>query len=37
MFYFVSYVKQNNNQKQTLVSAQHGLEIIFNIILWPFV
>ena len=28
--FFMSYVKQNRKHKQTLESAQHGLEIIFK-------
>ena len=32
MLYFVtSYMKQNKSRKQTLESAQYGLEISFNI------
>ena len=32
MLHFVtSYMKQNKSRKQTLESAQYGLEIIFNI------
>ena len=36
MLHFVtSYVKQNKSRKQTLESAQNGLEIIFNTFLQP--
>ena len=30
LHFVMSYINQNKKRKQTLESAQHGLEIIFN-------